>query len=326
MVQTQPLKWKIGSVSIDNPLVLAPMEGVNCSSFRILCKEFGAGLIYTDMVDTKQFLEILKETNDEKETVRRVINPQKNERPLSIQLGSGSPEELALVTQIVTKYADIIDLNLGCPLGDMLGRKGGVYLMKHPEKLSRMLPSLLDHATVPVTAKIRSGWSDSERNAVEIAKQLEHEGIAAIGVHGRTRKQRYMARADWTIIKDVVDSVSIPVIGNGDVSSGARAVTLKGQTGCQGVMIARAAQGNPHIFEECNQAFANKRYEETPWTLRSQSFLRFLDLYAKQESRFRLSELQDHASWWVSGRSDADLFRTKIRKTNTLEELRALFE
>lgn len=151
------MEWKVGTVRIPNQTVLAPMEGVNCASFRVLCKQYGAGLIYTDMVDTKQFLSLAKEQGEE-EAVHKLINPQKDERPLTVQLGGGEIDDLAQVAQIAHQYADIIDLNCGCPLGDMLGRKGGVYLMKHPDKLEKMIDVLRANIKVPLTVKLRSGW------------------------------------------------------------------------------------------------------------------------------------------------------------------------
>lgn len=305
--------------------VLAPMEGVNCASFRVLCKRYGAGLIYTDMVDTKQFLEILKENGDEEETVRKIINPQKDEAPLTIQIGSGEPEDTAVVTQILNKYAARIDLNVGCPLGYMLGRKGGSYMLKHPKKLEQVFSAIVDNATVPVTAKIRSGWSDEEKNAPEIAQLLEGLGAEAIAIHARTRKQRYMARADWDMITKVKQSVSVPVIGNGDVLSGARAVTMLGQTKCDAVMVGRGAQGNPHIFTQINAALRGERYEETTWQERCISFKEFLRLYEEREQRNKLSELQDHAGWWVTGEKKADSLRAKIRSTKNVEELKKVF-
>ena len=308
-----------------NKTILAPMEAVNCASFRVLCKEYGAGLIYTDMIDTKQFLDKLQETKDEQETIRQIINPQKDEQPLTVQLGSGEPDDVALVTQIVDKYAHQIDLNVGCPLGYMLGRKGGAYMMKHPDKLTKIFSAIVDNATKPVSAKIRSGWSDTEKNAPEIAKQLEHLGASAIAIHARTRKQRYMARADWDMIKRVKESVSVPVIGNGDVLTGARAVTIIGQTKCDAVMIGRGAQGNPHIFTQANNALAGERYEETTWREKCTSFNKFLQLYEEREHRNKLSELQDHAGWWVNGEKNADTLRAKIRKTKSKEELRRIF-
>ena len=309
----------------NNKTVLAPMEAVNCASFRVLCKRYGAGLIYTDMVDTQQFLSKLKETGSEEETVKHVINPQRDEAPLTIQLGSGEPEDTAQVTQIISKYAAHIDLNVGCPLGHMLGRKGGSYMMKHPDKLRKVFGAIIDNTRVPVTAKIRSGWSDEEQNAPEIAQQLEELGASAIAIHARTRKQRYMARADWEMIKKVKERVSVPVIGNGDVLSGARAVTMLGQTKCDAVMLGRGAQGNPHIFTQTNAAIRGERYEETTWAERCKSFNEFLRLYKEREQRDKLSELQDHAGWWVAGEAKAQELRARIRRAKNKKKLKKVF-
>lgn len=318
--------WNIGKVKIANQLVLAPMEAVNCASFRVSCKQAGAGLIFTDMIDTKQFLAILKENDgDGEKTVRQVINPQKDEHPLVIQLGSGSPEELAHVTTIVSPYADIIDFNCGCPLGDMLGRKGGAYLLKHPDKLKKMIAAILDNTDKPVTAKIRSGWDDNSVNAVENAQLLEAAGVSAIILHARTRKQRYMARADWQLIKEVKDKINIPLIGNGDILKPSHVVTMLGQTGCDAVMIGRAAQGNPDIFSQALLTLQGKRFDERLWPEVCRSYNAFLKLYEARESRQKLSELQDHASWWVSGLAEAKTLKVNIRAAQSISELKKLF-
>lgn len=318
--------WKIGKVRIPNQLVLAPMEAVNCASFRVSCKRAGAGLIFTDMVDTKQFLAILSENeDDEKATVHQVINPQKDERPLVIQLGSGDPEELALTTQIVSKYADIIDLNCGCPLGDMLGRKGGAYLLKHTDKLKKMMSAILDNTNKPVTAKIRSGWDDDSINALENAQVLEEIGVSAITLHARTRKQRYMAKADWQLIKEVKEKINIPLIGNGDVLKANNVLTLLGQTGCDAVMVGRAAQGNPDFFSQALLALQGKRFEERLWPEVRKSYTDFLKLYEAREARQKLSELQDHAVWWVAGLDDAKSLKVNIRACKNISGLRKLF-
>lgn len=317
-------KWKIGDVEIPNRTCLAPMEAVNCASFRVMCKQHGCGLIFTDMIDTKQFLSILKDNKDDEElTVKQVINPQlkgKNiETPLVIQLGSGNKDELAHTTQIVSKYADIIDINLGCPLPDMLGRKGGCYLMKHPNILEKIIPSLTDNTNKPVTAKIRTGW-DLPGNYLEVAKLLERYDFKAITLHPRTRIEKYKVKARWDEIAKLKKHVSIPVIGNGDISTRNNALTMLGQTKCDAVMIGRAAKGNPYIF---NDVINN---EHTAWYEKQKSFLRFLELYETIEERFRLSEVQDHAAWWVSGRNDSRSLKEKIRTTKSLDELKRLWD
>ena len=238
-----------------NPLVLAPMAGVTDLPFRVLCKEQGAGLICMEMVSAKAILYKNKNTED-----LMTIHP--GEHPVSLQLFGSDPEILAqIAAQIEERPFDILDFNMGCPVPKVVNNGEGSALMKDPALVRKIVTGMVKAVKKPVTVKIRKGFNEESANAVEIAKILEDCGVAAIAVHGRTRAQFYSGKADWDIIRQVKEAVSIPVIGNGDVVDAASAEALVEQTGCDGIMIGRGAEGNPWIFKQI------LHYRETGETL-----------------------------------------------------------
>ena len=235
---------KIGNVTIDCPVVLAPMAGVTDLPFRLLCREMGVGLLSMEMVSAKAIL--YKNRNTES-----LMEIAPGENPIALQLFGSDPEILGeIAAQIQNRPFDILDFNMGCPVPKVVNNQEGSALMKQPELVREIASSLVKASEKPVTVKIRKGFDDAHVNAVEIAKILEDCGVAAVAVHGRTREQYYSGKADWEIIRKVKEAVSIPVIGNGDVDSPKAAVEMLEQTGCDGVMIGRAAQGNPWLFRE----------------------------------------------------------------------------
>ena len=234
----------IGNVTLENNLILAPMAGVTDLPFRLLCRENGAGLVCMEMVSAKAIYFNNKNTEELME-----IHPE--EKPASLQLFGSDPDIISeMAKRIEERPFAILDFNMGCPVPKVVNNGEGSALMKNPKLAEEILTKLVKAVKKPVTVKIRKGFSDDMVNAVEIAKIAESCGVAAIAVHGRTREQYYAGKADWDIIARVKQAVSVPVIGNGDVTDGPSAKALIEQTGCDGVMIGRAVRGNPFIFRE----------------------------------------------------------------------------
>lgn len=237
----------IGNVLIKNQVILAPMAGVTSTTYRKICKKMGAGLVVAEMVSDKALIYESKKTYE-------LLKMDECERPISQQIFGGDPDTLAKASKIIEEYMhpDIIDINMGCPVPKVaIKSNAGSNLLKTPERVKEIVESVVKSVSVPVTVKIRTGWDENSINAVEIAKICENAGASAIFVHGRTRKQGYSGTANWSIIKDVVNAVKIPVIGNGDIKSCYDAKRMLDETGCAAVMIGRGVLGNPWLIKEC---------------------------------------------------------------------------
>lgn len=312
-------KLTIGDVTLENNVILAPMAGVTDLPFRLLCREMGAGLVCMEMVSAKAIYYHNKNTDS-------LLELHPGELPASLQLFGSDPEILAeMAAKVQDRPYSFIDLNMGCPVPKVVNNGEGSALMKNPALVEKILTAMVKAVRKPVTVKIRKGFSEENVNAVEIARIAESCGVAAIAVHGRTREQYYSGKADWDIIRRVKEAVRIPVIGNGDVDSPQRAAALLEETGCDGVMIGRAAQGNPWIFREVTAYL--ERGERIPKPTNAEKRELILR-HARMELQYKgeytaVREMRRHLSWYTFGMPNSARFRQTINAMETMEELQA---
>lgn len=318
-IRGRDMSWKIGNVRIENPFVLAPMAGVTDMPFRTLCKEQGAGLICMEMISAKAI------SFHNKNTIALMkIDPC--EHPVSMQLFGSEPELMAEVAKsIEDKDFDILDINMGCPVPKVVNNGEGSALLKNPELIVQIIKSVSSAIQKPVTVKVRIGFENAPVDIVEIARRAEDAGAAAIAVHGRTRQQYYSGTADWDIIRQVKEAVSIPVIGNGDVDSPLKAEALLKQTGCDGVMIGRAVRGNPWIFREMNHYFQTGELLSRP---SSEEIREMILCHARAQIALKgeftgIREMRKHVAWYTAGMRHSAGLR---RASNTIESYEALQE
>ncbi len=311
---------KIGNVELENRYILGPMAGVTDLPFRLLCREQGAGLLCMEMVSAKAIYYNNRNTESLLE-----IHP--DEQPVSLQLFGSDPAIMSeMAKRIEERPFAILDINMGCPVPKVVKNGEGSALMKNPKLVYEIVSAIVKAISKPVTVKIRKGFDDDHVNAVEIAKIIEEAGAAAVAVHGRTREQYYSGKADWDIIRQVKEAVSIPVIGNGDVTSPQNADELVKQTGCDGIMIARGAQGNPWIFSEMIH------WEETgelpPRPDKGEvreMMLRHARLQLEYKGEFSgIREMRKHVAWYTKGLKGAARLREKVNAVESLEELENL--
>lgn len=319
MIKAGPV---IGGVALDSPLILAPMAGVTDLPFRLLCKEQGCSLVYTEMVSAKAILYKNKNT-------RALLEVKEEEHPVAVQLFGSDPAVMAeIAAQVEEGPFEIIDVNMGCPVPKIVKNGEGSALMRDPKLAEKILTAMVKATKKPVTVKFRKGFENGDSAAAEFAKMAEASGVAAVAVHGRTREQYYSGKADWDIIRQVKDAVSVPVIGNGDIFEPEDAVRMMEETGCDGVMIARGAKGNPWIFGR------TKGLMETGITPPKPSGGEIRDMILRhgrmlsecKGEKAGIREMRSHMAWYTSGLPNSASLRNDMNQAETYEDMEKLLQ
>lgn len=326
MVQTElhPLlrPVKIGSVTLEHGVVLAPMAGVCNLPFRLLCKEQGAALVCSEFVSAKA----LRQGN---QRTRSMLAVSPHEAPVSIQIFGSTPDDAAFAARIAEEAgADIVDFNMGCPVPKVIKAEAGAALMRVPDKAQAIMEAMVNAVSVPVTVKMRAGWDDTQINVVDLARRFEQVGVAAVAIHGRTRCQMRRGSVDLEIIREVTEAVSIPVIGNGDVVSPDDAHRMQAETGCAGVMIGRGALGNPWVFARIlHKLRTGETLPEPTLAQRIAMARRHLALLAELKGELiAAKEMRQHAPLYVKGFPGAARFRARLVQCSSVEEYDTVFD
>ena len=308
-------KLKIGNVELENNIILAPMAGVTNLPFRTICKKFGPGLVCTEMASSKAIFH-----NDQK--TKRLFNTEGEKRPISFQIFGSDEETMGYAANYVSNFADILDINMGCPAPKVVKNGDGSRLLLDLEKARKIMESVIKNSKVPVTLKIRKGWDKDHIVAVEIAKIAEKVGISAITVHGRTRTEFYSGKADWDIIRKVKENVSIPVIGNGDVIDEETALEMFEKTNVDGIMIGRGAFGNPWIFKKIIHFLETDEKLPEPAKEEKLAIMKeHIKLAIQEKGEIAVKELRKHIAWYTKNLKNSSEFRSSINKIEDEKEL-----
>lgn len=311
--------WKIGNIEIKNQVVLAPMAGISNTSYRTIIKEMGAGLIYAEMVSDKAIM------FDNDRTIE-LLKMRESERPIAQQIFGSDEESFVIAAKKIVElmHPDILDINMGCPVPKIaLKSQAGASLLKDPDKIEKIVRSVVNAVNIPVTVKIRSGWDSNTINCVEVAKRIENAGASAITLHARTRAQGYSGSADWSLIKKVKEAVSIPVIGNGDIKTCYDAKKMLEETGCDAVMIGRGVLGNPWLIKECVDYLEDGTLPQRVSAKEKMQMLkRHFELLCKDKGeKLALLEIRTHALWYIKGLPGSASIKNQICQTKNSTEL-----
>ena len=307
---------KIGNVELKNNIILAPMAGLTDLPFRTICEKYNPGLVVTEMVSSKALM-----YNDEK--TKRLLNMEGEKRPISVQIFGSDIEAMKYASEYVSKIADIIDINMGCPAPKVVKNGDGSKLLLDLEKVEKITKAVVNSASVPVTVKIRKGWDNEHIVAVEAAKIIEKAGASAITIHGRTRSEFYTGKADWNIIKKVKQAVNIPVIGNGDIKTPQDAKAMLELTQCDGIMVGRGTLGNPWLIEQIRTYLENGTIRQISNEEKIKIIFEHIDLEVKEKGEnVGIKEMRKHICYYLKGMPKASEIRNKINKLEKEREVK----